>query len=247
LSTSDFRATLYNIYRSRFKTEETTQDERFWSIYENYCRRRFVKRLEAVDRGLPVLEIGCGQGAILRLLRSEGFTHAEGIDAAIEQVEAARRTALPVLHGDIFDHLRGRKDYYAAIIAIDVFEHFSKEELMDLVSLIREALRPGGLLLFQTPNGEGLFARRIIYGDLTHMTILTKSSATQLLAFAGLEAVAFYETSPLVVSVGSAIRAALWACVRLLANAIRWVEIRKLNDLWTENMITVARKSGERT
>src|SRR5207237_108465 len=141
----------------------------------------------------------------------------------------------------VFDFFDEQHEKLDAIIAIDFFEHFTKEELLRLVPMIKAALGPHGLLLVQTVNGEGLFPRQIIYGDVTHMTILTPGSMTQLLRASGFEYIEFSECAPIARGVIGIVRAALWKMIRSGANIIRMVETAKRQAVWTENFITVAR------
>ena len=107
--------------------------------------------------------------------------------------------------------------------------------------MIKSSLRPNGLLLVQTVNGEGLFPRQIIYGDVTHMTILTPGSMGQLLRATGFQQIEFAECAPIARGPVGIIRSALWKIVRFGANALRMIEAGKRQAVWTENFITVAR------
>ena len=144
--------------------------------------------------------------------------------------------------GDVFAHLAGQDASLAAIIAVDVFEHFSRDELVRLAPLLHAALQPGGRLLVQTANGAGLFPAQVIYGDLTHMTIFTPQSLEQLLRASGFVDLAFYETGPIPIRLRGKVDVALWSAIKALASAIRHIETGKRQAIWTENFICVARK-----
>jgi hypothetical protein len=115
------------------------------------------------------------------------------------------------------------------VIAIDVFEHFTREELFQLIRVLYEALRNEGLLLVQTANGQGIFPHQVVYGDLTHMTILTPDSLTQALRPAGFGSFAFYETGPTPKNIAGRVRGTAWGVIKLIANAIRLIETGKNN------------------
>ena len=123
-----------------------------------------------------------------------------------------------------------------------MFEHFSRNELLRLTPLLYAALEPGGRLLVQTANGAGLFARQVIYGDLTHMTVLTPNSLAQLLRPVGFADFGFYETGPIPIRVRGKLDVALWAGLKAVANTIRYIETGKRQAIWTENFICRAFK-----
>ena len=120
---------------------------------------------------------------------------------------AGRRLGVQNLqHGDVLEFLRDRTAQYDLLIARDLFEHLTKEDTLEALTLCREALRPGGALLLQVPNGESPLAGRIIYGDFTHETAFTQSSIAQVLRAAGFESVSCHPVRPVVygISRGSA-------------------------------------------
>ena len=123
---------------------------------------------------------------------------------------------------------------------MDIIEHFKKEELFDLLTLIYQALRPGGLFIIQTPNGDGLLPNYVIYGDLTHFTILSPLSLKHILTFTGFTEIkvkelgpAFFIHFPLFIA---------WQLIRLFAMFIKFVEIGRIQKYWTESIICSCQK-----
>jgi SAM-dependent methyltransferase len=131
---------------------------------------------------------------------------------------------------------------YAAILAVDVFEHFSRDELSRLAPLLFSALEPGGRLLVQTANGAGLFPGQVIYGDLTHMTIFTPQSLAQLLRPAGFTNLTFGETGPVPIRLRGKLDSLIWKTITALASTVRHIETGKHQSIWTENFICLAFK-----
>jgi SAM-dependent methyltransferase len=238
---ADFRDRLYARYVSAFKgiaprDASDLERRRAWS------RIKILPLLQGVDRSAPLLELGCGPGDLLGLLREEGFGAAEGIDVSAEQVAIAAARGLPVRHGDALALLREARERYAAILAIDFFEHFTKDELLDLFPLVHEALRPGGVLLLQTPNGEGLFPNAVIYGDLTHVTIFTPGSLEHILTLAGFAEIRCFETGPAPKNLAGRLRGLAWSVIKLSAGLVRRIETGKAQRIWTENLICRCRR-----
>lgn len=240
----DFRTQLYARYVSDFKGSDPRDALEGVRSYFAWCDARYLPLLEDIPRDEPVLEIGCGPGLMLEYLRTQGFSDAAGIDVSEEQVNIAKAQGLDARVADVFECLKSAKGGYAAILAIDFVEHFSKDELMRLVPEIQSALRPGGHLIVQTPNGEGLFPHGIVYGDLTHLTIFTPNSLTQLLRLWGFEGFRFVETAPVAKNLKGRIRTLAWAAVRQCANAVRIAETGAAQDIWTANMICRCVKSS---
>jgi SAM-dependent methyltransferase len=179
---------------------------------------------------------------MLNYLRHKGFTNVRGIDISAEQIAIAKRDGLDAEQADVFDFLERSTTQIDCIIAIDFVEHFTKDELLRMLELLRSKIKPGGILLIQTVNGEGLFPGQIIYGDLTHQTILSPGSMGQLLSAVGFRDVKFYETAPLSSGIKGVIRSALWNMIRASANFARKVEAGKTQSVWTENFICSARR-----
>jgi SAM-dependent methyltransferase len=233
---ANFRSALYERYVSTFKGSNADPSFAWWD-------HKYLPLLADMDRAAPILEIGCGDGGLLAYLERRGFSRATGIDISPEQVERARRRGMQAERADVFEHLAGQgSGTVAAIIAVDVFEHFSRDELVRLAPLLHAALQPGGRMLIQTANGAGLFPAQVIYGDLTHMTIFTPQSLAQLLRASGFVDLAFYETGPIPIRVRGKVDVALWRAIKALASAIRRIETGKHQAIWTENFICVARK-----
>jgi hypothetical protein len=108
---------------------------------------------------------------------------------------------------------------------------------MLLAKLLYNALEDRGILIIQTPNGQGLFPHQVIYGDLTHLTVFTPESLRQLFSLAGFADFRFQETGPVGKNLYGKIRLILWKVIKKLANGIRKIETGKSQEIWTENMI----------
>jgi len=233
MHSGDFRAALYARYVSEFKGEANRDGEASFAWWDH----KYLPLLDDLERSAPVLEIGCGAGGLLAYLGRRGFSHARGVDISAEQVARARECEVSAEIGDAFEFLEQNQGGFAAILAVDVLEHFSRDELARLAPLVHAGLKPGGRLIVQTANGAGLFARQVIYGDLTHMTIFTPESLAQLLRPVGFADFGFYETGPIPIRVRGKIDVALWAGLKAVANAVRSVETGKRQAIWTENVI----------
>jgi len=235
---TDFRHELYRRYVSTFKADTKLGAEPSTAWWDH----KYLPLLDGLDRSAALLEIGCGGGELLAYLGRRGFSHAVGIDISAEQVGLARARGVQADVADAFEFLGGHAEAFGAILAVDVLEHLTRDELVKLAPMLFVALRPGGRLLVQTVNGAGLFPRQVIYGDLTHLTIFTPQSLAQLLRPVGFVDLAFYETGPVPIRLRGKVDTALWSGIKRLANLMRSIETGKRQSIWTENFICLAFK-----
>jgi 2-polyprenyl-3-methyl-5-hydroxy-6-metoxy-1,4-benzoquinol methylase len=239
---ADFRAVMYDRYVSSF-TGRLAPSESGLQSYLAWCRHRYLPLLADLDRHGKILDIGCGAGDMMEFLRRLGFSRVEGIDRSNEQVQVATRRGLPATSADAMVYLTEHSEDYDAIVAIDVLEHFSKEELVDLVSLVHGALSDGGVFIIQTVNGSGLFPGGNAYGDFTHMTILAPESLEQLLTVGGFRDFTFTESGPVPKDLKGRLRVLGWSVIRMAAALARRIETGKRQTIWTENLICRCRKA----
>ena len=239
---TDYRQPLYQHYVSKFKRSECSAQLAAEGSAWRYFDQKYFRHIQHLRLDDAILDVGCGSGLLLAYLVQKGFRCAEGVDISEEQIELAKARSLQVRCGDVFSLLEGRAEAFEAVIALDLVEHFTKEEALSLFALLFRALKPGGILLVQTPNGQGLFAGQVIYGDLTHCTIFTPESLSQALRLTGFEDIRFDETGPVPGSWKGRLRLLLWNSIKRVANCIRLVETGRRQDIWTETVICVCRK-----
>ncbi len=243
-STGDWRRGLYDRYVSAFKAADGVESESARRSRHRWCDHKYLPLLAGLDSAARIADIGCGAGGTLDYLRRRGFTRLSGVDISAEQVSLARERGFDVLEGSAVDFLAAAPDSWDLLIALDFIEHFERSELPRLVQAFHRALVPGGRLMLQTPNGSGLFPNQVVHGDLTHMTIFSPGSLAQLLRIGGFEDFVFAETGPAPTSLANRLRCVAWQAIRAAANGIRRIETGKRQDLWTENLICVCRRSA---
>ena len=141
-------------------------------------QRRYVDDLR--DHA-PVLDIGCGRGELLSLLRDAGV-EARGIDADADMVAYARGDGLDVEQADLVEYLEGLNEAsLGGIFMGQVVEHLPPGVLVRSLELAAQKLRPGGVLVAETINPLSPLALRHYFADLTHAQPLVPETL-QLLA-----------------------------------------------------------------
>ncbi len=146
---------------------------------------------------LKVLDLGSGRGEWLELLREHNIP-AAGIDLNGRMVKECLKLGLNVKEGDAISFLRaGVSDTIDVISAFHLVEHLGAG---NLVSLFREAVRvlkPGGLIIFETPNPESLLVMSPnFYLDLSHLNPIPPQTLEFLAGSVGFEKIEIKRVTP---------------------------------------------------
>ncbi len=135
----------------------------------------FRSKLATIERGMdgstnPVLDVECGRGELLDLLREHGIP-ARGIDLSEEMVQFCRDRDLGVEQVGAIPYLRAREDdSLRGVIARQVIEHFPTEELIEFLKLCHQKVMKGGLVVLETVNPtSALVSATSFYVDLSHV------------------------------------------------------------------------------
>jgi 2-polyprenyl-3-methyl-5-hydroxy-6-metoxy-1,4-benzoquinol methylase len=148
-------------------------------------RERQLPYVERLRAHAPVLDLGCGRGELLSLLRDAGL-EARGADANADMVAFARGEGLDVEQADAHDALAACGDAsLGAVTALQLLEHLPPPDLVALLRLAHAKLRPGGLLIAETIDPSSLAALRNFYADLTHAQPLVPETLELLVRGAG--------------------------------------------------------------
>lgn len=129
----------------------------------------FLELFPAGEKPLSALDLGCGRGEWLEMLRERGVD-ALGIDTDDAMLDVCRAKGLSVENGDVITVLQSQADESRNIIsAIHLVEHLECDRLRLLVAEAHRVLQPGGLLIMETPNPENIqVATTHFYLDPTH-------------------------------------------------------------------------------
>jgi ubiquinone/menaquinone biosynthesis C-methylase UbiE len=151
----------------------------FYASFEDQFRGHREEIKERLKVYLPILreagitkgivDIGCGRGEWLELLKEEG-ARASGVDLNRVMLAECRRRGFEVTEADALDYLRGLPDEsLEAVTSFHLIEHLPFETLVMLIDEIERVLKPGGLIILETPNPKNLtVGASSFYSDPTH-------------------------------------------------------------------------------
>jgi O-antigen chain-terminating methyltransferase len=144
-----------------------------------------------------ILEIGSGRGELQRLFKERSLS-SYGVDLDPAMVNVATSRGLNTLHGDGIAHLRSLEDRsLGGLVAIQVVEHLTRDQLHELFTLVKTKLRPGARAVFETINPQSLLALSSNYfRDPTHVWPLHPDTLGYMATLAGLAIVETRYLSP---------------------------------------------------
>jgi len=238
-----YKAEIYKSYVSN-QTKPLYGELSLKSIEEQFSLWDYMYQIFLPTNKLArILDMGCGAGAFVYYLQNRGFKHIEGIDISDEQIKTGRKLGIENIHlGNIIDWIEERKDQYDLIIARDVLEHFSKQEVFDILEQSYKSLKNNGKMMIQVPNGEGIWHEKIFYGDFTHETIFSEDSIRQIFLYAGFSKVSSYPLEFPSGKVKSWLRKIAWRCMVYHQRFRRWIATGNGSGILTPNLLAIAEK-----
>lgn len=174
--TNDLRTILSEIYSSDNAQVSTAMGEGNWGTER---ARSFLDILDKIDlrNYKSALEIGCGNGYILRYLKNSGFEKLVGIEPSLSETEEI--DGILFLKSFVDEKLRLPQNF-DLVFSNGVFEHI--EGINCVVKFCRKNLNDDGRLFFSVPNAQ----RQLIDGDPAlflhqHIHYYTRESLASLL------------------------------------------------------------------
>jgi SAM-dependent methyltransferase len=192
LSEDDHRLdAMYASFEDQFRGTRTDIRRR-QAIYLPY-----VREAKAGSATAPVIDVGCGRGEWLELLRDEGFV-ARGVDLNRIFLDGCRDLKLDVSEQDALSFLRElKRDSVGVLTSFHMIEHLDHKILIALLDETLRVLRPGGIAIFETPNPRNVVVGSCnFYLDPTHKRPLPPDLSHYLLEARGFSKVEVQELHP---------------------------------------------------
>jgi len=164
---------------------------------QDEIRQRLESYLPYFDRASDVLDVGCGRGEFLDLLKARGIS-ARGLDLNHEMVEVCRARGLDVSEGDVVSYLAAAPDgSLGGLFAAQVVEHLKPDYLLRFLELSHHALRPGAPLVLETLNPACWVAFfESFIRDITHVWPLHPETLQYLVLASGFSSARIEYRSP---------------------------------------------------
>ena len=149
LDYNDYYAT-FNNYSEAVKTKKNYYDE-ISPLYKYFVE--FLNGIDHISRDSAMIDIGCGGGNLLYLLRQSGYTNISGLDPSQGSIDNLKSQGIPGYVGNIFDTTSEElKNRFDVVISTMVIEHiFDLNRYIDnLDSLVKD----DGLIVVNCPAVE---------------------------------------------------------------------------------------------
>lgn len=154
-----------------------------WSqyfLFEDEDAEYFSGELHGVDiAGKRVLEMGFGSGSFLAWARAQGAGIC-GTEINERSLAEARQFGVEILDAAIETIASQHRERFDVVVAFDLFEHFTLDEIITRIGAVETMLCPGGHLILRFPNGQSPFGLAPQNADITHKTALSKHKLEQI-------------------------------------------------------------------
>ena len=164
----------YYSYQAKARGVRTLEDIRRIAEERAYLYDRIVLPWLPPNKAARVGELACGHGSFLWWLRQRGYQEVIGIDSSPEQIALAAQTGAATRLMEVNRWLEEQPEgKLQALVGIDLIEHISKDDFMNLLEASYRALAADGHLILRYPNGDSPFVGRNLFNDITHIWTYT--------------------------------------------------------------------------
>ncbi|MCD6455035.1 MAG: methyltransferase domain-containing protein, partial [Candidatus Aminicenantes bacterium] len=166
------KSSFYYWFERRFRTGGIKENLKEYVSYLRECQ--------------PVLDLGCGRGEMLELLKEEGI-EAIGVDINSEFIKECRDKGLNCIKADAIGYLSSLEDEsLGGIFSSQVLEHFPVEVVEKIIAISWRKVRKGGVFISETVNvaSPAAFHGAFLL-DPTHITPLHPQTLSFFLESSG--------------------------------------------------------------
>jgi O-antigen chain-terminating methyltransferase len=165
---------------------------------EDAVKMQLEDYLPFFKKGQKVVDLGCGRGEFLDLLKSK-WIDAEGIDSNEQMVSICKDKGLACRKGDILEKLAEYESgSLGGVFSSQVIEHLSPPYLKRLLEIAYVKLEPYAPIVLETINPTSVFALVEIYHlDTSHQQPIHPQALKYLLESSGFEDVEIQYSAPL--------------------------------------------------
>ena len=170
----------YKSFEDKFRGDKSEIKKRLLA-YEP-----FLQILKQNDEKPAAVDLGCGRGEWLEILKQNGFA-ARGCDVSDEMIKECEKNDLEAKKQGAIEFLGQLQDSSLALVgAFQLVEHLEFNELCELIKQAHRVLKDGGILILETPNPENLRVATLnFYLDATHVKPIPPMLLEYLCEFEG--------------------------------------------------------------
>lgn len=168
-------------YNGYFKhlSNSFIKNKKQYEIYNNYYKKNILKHIPQ-DKSLKIIDVGCGLGHMLYFLRENKYEGIEGIDIVDENIKLCIDAGFKCKKENLFNFFKSDKKF-DIIIANNLLEHFSYEEIEKILNLFYSKLSENGKIIIIVPNCNNIYGITTFFSDITHKSPLTEKSMTDII------------------------------------------------------------------
>jgi SAM-dependent methyltransferase len=239
----EYRSRLYANYVEAGKQSLAPKSIQGFASRSAYLKE-LIRNHFPPDKSASIFEVGCGHGTLIYFARLAGYEKIRGVDLSPQQVAAASQLGIEGVElGDTLQSLREiPTSSLDCVIAFDVIEHYTRNEILPILDEVHRVLRDGGRWIIHCPNAESPFFGRVYFGDCTHEFAYTCRSLTQMMRSSGFDSISCFEDSPQPRGIKGILRALVWRLVRLNWSLMLLAESGTGVGIFSQNLLAVVVK-----
>jgi len=152
-------------------------------------QKYFINFLKKINKDSRILDFGCGYGRDIKFLISLGFKNVFGLEIDDKARNESSKLTKIFTHLDLNELDEG----FDLVIMSHVLEHIPKDEIIETLIQIRNAIKEDGSLILMVPNAQSNTGAYWAYEDFTHNTLFTSGSLKYVLLAAGFRNIEFID------------------------------------------------------
>jgi len=181
------QALYYTFFESVFYDHEKVRNK----------QKAYLPYLEGLQgSSSPFLDIGCGRGEFMEILRGAGIS-VKGIDINPVEISLLNERGFDAVEAEAIEFLKKSKDAFSGISALQVVEHLDYPTLHELLDLAYARLQRGGIIILETINPHNPFTIAGLFMDETHKRLIPPELLAFMLQWHGFQVRKICYTSPM--------------------------------------------------